>query len=75
MKFHDAIFFHRVIGIYTAALDKCKRKFRINLAELNSAYETYHMRILFLKDTYTYANVFYFSVRVSSSLDQRPRKL
>jgi len=34
-------------------------------------YETYHTRILFLWKIRTYANVCYFSVRVSSSIGHR----
>ena len=46
--------------------------FRICLGEFRFAYETYHTSILFLE---RYANVFYFSVRVSSSHDIQWKKI
>jgi len=68
IKFRDAIIFHRVMDLCSCT----GRTFLISLqGELNLAYETYHTRILFFERYVgpTYANVFYFSVRVSSSLD------
>ena len=66
IKFRDAIIFHRVMDLYSWT----GRTFLISLqGKLNLAYETYHTCILFFWKIRTYANVFYFSVRVCSSLD------
>ena len=62
IKFRDAIFFNRVMGLYmqssSVGLRDCSTRVnvrfrKISLSELNLTYEMYHMRILFfLKETY-----------------------